>query len=87
MLARGPAVRLIDFQETELGGDDLSLLLAIDRIGRKPQQAFVVGDDDENDERRHEDDIEIRIDDLLRWCSQDEKWPHRKFQQLIKAWH
>ena len=48
----------------ESRADDL-LLLAIDCIGRSPQQAFVVHDHEENDEHHADDDIKSQIDESL----------------------
>jgi hypothetical protein len=51
--------RLAEFRADEL------LLLAIDCVGRSPQQAFVVHDHEENDEHHADDDIKSQIDESL----------------------
>ena len=50
----------------ESGGDDLPLLLAIDRVGRSPRQDSFVNDDSGNGEHRaDDDDSESEIDEPL----------------------
>ena len=54
------------YQVAESGGDDLPLLLAIDRVGRSPRQDSFVNDDSGNGEHRaDDDDSESEIDEPL----------------------
>ena len=54
------------YQVAESGGDNLPLLLAIDRVGRSPRQDSFVNDDSGNGEHRaDDDDSESEIDEPL----------------------
>ena len=70
------------YQVAESGGDDLPLLLAIDRVGRSPRQDSFVNDDSGNDEHRaDDDDSESEIDEPLLWL----RCMVRVAEQLQKA--
>ena len=58
--------RIDRFQGAESGGNDLHLLLAIDRVGRTTRQNSFVNDDSRNGEHRADDeDSESEVDEPL----------------------
>jgi hypothetical protein len=58
--------RIDQYRVAEFSGDDLPLLLAVDRVGRSPRQDSSVSDDNGNGERSaDDDDSENEIDDAL----------------------